>query len=353
MSANTFADCHRILEEALMERCTRCIIPSCFPGAELDEQGVCNHCVRHDHELSRKEESRRKFEGRFAELLETVPREGNYDCLVAYSGGKDSSYTLISMKQRFGLKVLAFTFDNGFLPETTLQNIMKVVEGVGVDYVLVKPDFSLMKRIFVAAATTSLYPRKTVERASTICTSCIAFVKFASLRTAIEQSIPFMTFGWSPGQVSGSSPIFKTNPMIIRSMQKVLYRPLHEVAGDAINPYFLEDKHFENPKAFPYSISPLSFMEYDEDRVLREISAYGWRRPEEVDPNSTNCLINSFANRLHFEQYGYNPYVFELAKLVREGYLKRDEALQRVEHPGDQVTTELVRKRLGLPPAGC
>ena len=335
-----------------MKRCVRCIIPSCFPGVSFNEQDLCNYCARYEEAREKRDEERQKFERRFLELLETVPRGSNYDCLMAYSGGKDSSYTLLSMKQRFGLRVLALTFDNGFLPAATLENIMKVVEGVGVDYMLVKPDFSLMRKIFVAAATTSLYPRKTVERASTICTSCIAFVKFVSLRVAIEQSIPFMVFGWSPGQVSGSSPIFKTNPMIIRSMQRVLYAPLHRVAGDAINPYFLEEKHFEKREGFPYSISPLSFMEYDEDKVLREISTYGWRRPEEVDPNSTNCLINSFANRLHFQQYGYNPYVFELAKLVREGYLEREDALLRVEHPGDRATTETVRERLGLPPIG-
>jgi tRNA(Ile)-lysidine synthase TilS/MesJ len=331
-----------------MRRCSKCILPECFPGVTFQRQGKCNHCIDYEDNLWKWQESKRRFKEKFLQLLDTVPREGNYDCLIAYSGGKDSSYTLKVMVEEYGCKVLAFTFDNGFLPDIAYQNIRRVVEGVGVDYLLVKPDFKLLRRIFVEAARGELYPRKTVERASTICTSCIAFVKFTSLRTAIEQSIPFVVFGWSPGQVAGSSPIFKTNPMIIKSMQKVLHTPLHNIAGDRINAYFLEARHFERAERFPYYISPLSFIEYDEENVLNEISAYGWRRPGGVDPNSTNCLINSFANQLHKHQYGYNPYVFELSKLVREGYLERNEALERVEKPIDPATLDSVRRKLRL-----
>ncbi len=331
-----------------MERCVKCILPECFPGVSFSGEGICNYCAACEENPGRSEESKVKSEKRFLELLGTVPRDGDYDCLVAYSGGKDSSFTLKIMAEKFGLRVLAVTFDNGFLPAITFENMRKMVEGVGVDHIIVKPKFALLKKIFVEATKGNLYPRKTVERASTICTSCIAFVKFISLRIAVEQAIPLMVFGWSPGQVSGSSPIFKTNPMIIKSMQKVLYDPLHRIAGDGIKPFFLEPSHFELSGRFPYAVSPLSFLEYEEKAVLEEISKYGWRRPQNVDPNSTNCLINSFANQLHRQRYGYNPYVFELAKLVREGYLERKEALERVGQLGDSATVELVKERLGL-----
>lgn len=331
-----------------MKRCLRCILPECFPGISFGREGVCNHCIEYDQNIHKSEELRQRFEQRFGELLTSIPRNNQYDCLIAYSGGKDSSYTLKIMTQKFNLRVLALTFDNGFLPELTYKNIRRVVEGLRVDHISVKPNFELLRKIFVEASKGELYPKKTVERASTICTSCIAFVKFISLRTAIEQSIPFVIFGWSPGQVSGRSPVFKTNPMIIRSMQNALYAPLYKIAGDGIDPYFLEPRHFELCEKFPYSISPLSFVEYDEEEVLKEISQYGWRRPEEVDSNSTNCLLNSFANQLHSKQYGYNPYVFELSKLIREGYLERGEALRRVEQPGNSATVELVKEKLGL-----
>jgi len=70
--------------------------------------------------------------------------------------------------------------------------------------------------------------------------------------------------------------------------------------------------------------------------------------PVDTDSNSTNCLLNSFANLVHKQRFGFHPYAFELAKLVREGYLERDEALKRLEQAEDQNTVELVKKKLNL-----
>lgn len=46
---------------------------------------------------------------------------------------------------------------------------------------------------------------------------------------------------------------------------------------------------------------------------------------------------------------GYHPYVLELANLVREGHLTREEAWARVETPENPRMLELVRVRLGVP----
>jgi len=49
-----------------------------------------------------------------------------------------------------------------------------------------------------------------------------------------------------------------------------------------------------------------------------------------VDVHSTNCLLNSYANRVHVKKYGFHLYVFELAKLLREGYMGRDATLKKL-----------------------
>jgi len=56
-------------------------------------------------------------------MLEKVKGKRNYDTFVAYSGGKDSTYTLMTLKQDFGLKVLAVTLDHGFVFPMALKNI--------------------------------------------------------------------------------------------------------------------------------------------------------------------------------------------------------------------------------------
>jgi hypothetical protein len=174
----------------------------------------------------------------------------------------------------------------------------------------------------------------------------MAIVKFSSLRIALEKNIPFIFFGWSPGQIPIASSIMKNNPKIIKAMQKGTFDPLYDLVGDKIKPYFLEDVHFDNSYFFPYNISPLAFLDYDEDKIMQKIAPLGWQRPAEIDANTTNCLLNSFANVVHKNKYGYHPYAFEMAKLVREGYLERSDALQRLNQPENQKTVEFVKKKL-------
>jgi len=74
---------------------------------------------------------------------------------------------------------------------------------------------------------------------------------------------------------------------------------------------------------------------------------FQWRIPRNgIDAHTTNCLLNSYANVIHKEQYGYHPYAFEMAKLVREGYLDRSEALKKLEQPEDLATVLSVKNRL-------
>jgi hypothetical protein len=330
-----------------MKVCRNCILPETFPGIEFDEEGVCNFCLNHKG-IANLKEPKEKHREKFEKLLEEYRGRGSYDCLMAYSGGKDSTYTLTLLKKKYDLKILALTFDNGFIPSETFQNIRNVAEKLGIDHLLFKPRFDLLRKIFVASIKSDMYSKKTLERASTICTSCMGLVKFFSLRTALEKNIPFIAYGWSPGQAPLSSSIFKNNKSMVKTMQSAIFDPLHKIAGEEIDPYFLNQYHFEKDCEFPYNVSPLAFLEYDEDRIFKNMQDLGWKRPGETDPNSTNCLLNGFANLVHKERFGFHPYALELANLVREGYLDRQEALDRINTPEDLDTANRVRRKLGL-----
>jgi tRNA(Ile)-lysidine synthase TilS/MesJ len=107
---------------------------------------------------------------------------------MSYSGGKDSTYTLALLRESYDLNVLAVTLDNGFMPEQTTKNIRLMSERLGFDHILYRPRFDVLKKIFSASTLKDLFPLKTLTRASSICTSCISFVKFFTQRTAVEKS---------------------------------------------------------------------------------------------------------------------------------------------------------------------
>ena len=331
----------------MIKRCKICVLPETFPGITFDEEGVCQYCRKFKGHQNL-EEKKARYRDKFEKLVQKHKGQSGYDAIMCYSGGKDSTYTLALLTREYGLNFLAVTYDNGFLPDQTLRNIHRVTDELKLDHILYRPAFSLLKRIFSACAGEDIYPPQTLMRASTICTSCMAIVKFSALRLAVEKDIPFVVFGWSPGQIPVASSIMKNNPQIIRVMQKATFDPLYALGGERIRPYFLEERHFDGSFRFPTNISPLAFLDYDEENILAEVAKLGWVRPECIDANTTNCLLNSFANVAHRDRHGFHPYVFEMAKLVREGYLDRDTALAKISEKENPEVVASIRKKLGL-----
>ncbi len=312
-----------------MKICTKCILPETFPGINFDEHGVCNFCRDFKGEEALKEE-KQNYYNKFLDLIKQVKGKNDYDATLAYSGGKDSTYTLYLLKEVFKLKVLVITFDNGFISEQAFKNIRTVTENLGVDGIVFKADFKLLKKIFSAGIQNTMYSAKALERASTICTSCIGLVKFTALKIALEKKIPLMAWGWSPGQAPIRSSIMKINPVLFQSTQEMYRKPMEEIAGAEINRYFLSPEQFKSPDIFPYNVSPLAFMDYDEHKIIKKIEELGWVNPEGLDSNSTNCLLNTFANQVHIEKHGFHPYVFEIAGMVRTGVMKRDAGMEKI-----------------------
>ena len=315
-----------------MKLCSRCILPESFPGITFDEEGLCNHCRNYRGDKATTA-LKKKYEQKFLDLLANERKASSYDILIAYSGGKDSTYTLDVLVNRYHLRVLALTFDNGFISPRAEENIRAVCGHLGADLLVVRPNPSMLRSIFRAAAQEELYSMKTLERASTICTSCIGLIKNLVLRTAIEKEIPFVGFGWSPGQAPVQASVMKTNPALMQQALQAIYKPLHRIAGDAINPFFLGESHFARPDMFPWNVHPLAFLPYNEEAIVERIKTYGWVKPADTDPNSSNCLLNAYANHIHRHRYGFHPYVWEIANMVREGIMTREEGLAKCEPP--------------------
>ena len=330
-----------------MKICARCVLPETFPGVRFDAEGVCSYCRGHKGEdklAAKMERARKKFET----LVDEVRGRSGYHCLLAFSGGKDSTYTLWLLRELYDLRVLAVTVDNGFLSPESFSNIRRVVENVNADHILIKPRFDLLKKMFAAVLEKSPFPMKALERASSICNVCMGLVKSITLRIALEQSVPIVAYGWSPGQAPISASIFRLNALMVRQMQGARMAPLAAIAGDALSPYVLSERHLGIRDKFPHSVNPLAFLKYDEQVILEQIERLGWLPPDDTDGNSSNCLLNSLANRLHIEKHGFHPYAFEVAGLIREGVMDRKEGLAKLGDLGSTEVAVAVAKRLGL-----
>ncbi len=331
-----------------MKICKRCILNEKFPGISFDEHGICSFCQKateHEERIANQE----RYSKKFKRLLDERKGKGAYDLIMAYSGGKDSSYTLEILRRDYGLKVLAITFDNGFVSPFALENIRHMVDVLDVDHLLIRPSFKILRKIFSETAKKDIFPPKALERASSICTCCIGFVKAILLKTALEKQVPFIGFGWSPGQAPVQSSVMQTNPRMIAMTMKSFWPKLEEIAGEDLSRFYPTGKDLDRPaSSFPINVHPLAFHPYDEEKIKDHLSAIGWKSPPDTDPNSSNCLLNAFANKVHMERLGFHPYAWEMAGIVRAGGVSRQKALEKISEPADPELVRSVQEKLGI-----
>ncbi len=336
--------------ELTLKICSRCILPETFPGIKFDDHGICNHCRREESTLGKAPLKKAEYRQRLDELVTAVKGHApSYDVVMAYSGGKDSSYTLKLLKERYDLRILALTFDNHFVSPVAWENITKVTDILGVDHIRFKPPWPLMKTLFGITAQQDIFSAPTLLRASSICTACIGMVKSLTLKTALEMAIPLVAFGWSPGQAPIQSAIMKTSPALMSQNQKALGKAIPGELAPQLERYLLPASYYESfADRFPHNIHPLAFFDYDEGHIKTDLEALGWRMPMDTDSNSTNCLLNAFANHCHLKRHGFHPYVWEIANMVRQGVMPRQEGVEKIYSDQDAEQVAYAKAKLAL-----
>ena len=118
-----------------LRRCTRCLLPETFPFIRYDQQGVCNYCNHYKP---------KKLVSTMDELKTVVEpyrrKDGKSDCIVPFSGGRDSTYSLHIVKKELGLNPIAFTYDWGMVTDLARRNIARVCGKLGVENIIVSAD---------------------------------------------------------------------------------------------------------------------------------------------------------------------------------------------------------------------
>ena len=132
---------HRLAERRkTMLRCARCIMPETVPFIKYGQDGVCNYCNNYNS---------RPVKGRNAlgkELAEFRSENGHPDCLVAFSGGRDSSYGLHILRTEFGMNPIAYTYDWGMVTDIARRNQARLCGKLGIEHVWVSADIQAKRR---------------------------------------------------------------------------------------------------------------------------------------------------------------------------------------------------------------
>jgi N-acetyl sugar amidotransferase len=134
-----------------MQYCTKCLMPNSRPRIVFDNDGVCNACRHAENKHEHIDWAARRKE--FLEIIGRYKRDdGFWDCIVPWSGGKDSSSIAYKLKFEFGLNPLLVTFSPQLPTEIGNHNREQMIR-LGFDHVFFRPDQrvhrALAKRFFI------------------------------------------------------------------------------------------------------------------------------------------------------------------------------------------------------------
>lgn len=313
-------------------RCGRCVFPEGFPGVRLGPDGLCNHCAAApsvEVMMADRDERLRQLE----DVVALRSTAGAYDCIVAFSGGKDSTYTLRMLTERYKLRCLAIMVDNGFISPQARMNGRIVTETLGVDLQVFRPAPGFMRRLYrESALATDLHTKAATTRASGICNSCIGLINNYVLRTALEKQVSVIAGGYIGGQIPKDACVLTVNLDALVASRKETVKRLVRVFGRQAEDHFALDNGLVASSRVReiHLVNPMIAARVGEAQILESIAELGWVRTVDTGQNSSNCQLNDLGIAIHVRRHGFHPYTAEIAEQVRSGLMERDLGLRRL-----------------------
>lgn len=130
-----------------LRRCTKCLLPETHETIMFDEEGVCNICRQIEFKDGKINWNERKEE--LTALIEEHRGKYDYDCIIPFSGGKDSTWTLYYLMKEYKIKPLVVRFDHGFLRPGLNESTIRVLRHLGADFHSFTPNWKLVQKLML------------------------------------------------------------------------------------------------------------------------------------------------------------------------------------------------------------
>jgi hypothetical protein len=324
--------------------CNRCVLPEGFPGLRFNATGECELCQA-SPPPGELDQSRERLRDEMEAALDAARGQATYDCIVAFSGGKDSSYTLKLLVEKYRLRCLAVTIDNGFVSDRARANGVAVTAALDVDLLVFRPAPQFMNALYrESALRADLHPPNAVKRASSICSSCIGVINRQMRQLAAQLGVPVIAGGYIGGQVPKDAAVLRVDPAALERAGALTRQKAVATFGPEAAHYFA----VPTSSAKLSIVNPLLTVRVSEAEIIEALRPLGWQPTTDTGPSSTNCRLNELGILLHHRRYGFNPYVFEMAEQVRGGLLDREVALARTRAIPDVAAVADQARQIGL-----
>ncbi len=166
-----------------LKRCSKCVLPETHETIVFDGDGVCNVCRQHEFKQTAIDWTAKKKA--FDELIAAYRGRYDYDCIVPFSGGKDSTWTLYYLIKEYGIKPLVVRFDHGFYRSNLRENTLRTVRALGVDFHQFTPNWKVVQKLMLQSF---------LEKGD-FCWHCHTGIFAYPMRVAVKHVVPLVIWG--------------------------------------------------------------------------------------------------------------------------------------------------------------
>ncbi len=307
--------------------CTHCVMDTTDSVIVFDDSGVCDHCNTFYAKVLPNWDTGAAGQAELDRMVETIRKKGkgkDFDCIIGMSGGIDSSYLVYAAKEILGLRPLVFHVDAGWNSQIAVNNIERLVDGLGLDLFTEVIDWEEMKDLQRAFFRSGVSHIDTPQDHSFFAT----MYKFAT-----QHGVRHILTGANLSTECIRNPIewmyYQSDSRQIRDIHRRFgERPLHNFPLTSILWHKIWLPYARGIKV----LRPLNHMPYikvDARQLLMD--RFGWQPyPQKHFESRFTRFYESYWLP---ERFGYDVRKVQLSSLIVTGQITRDEALAELAQP--------------------
>jgi len=322
-----------------LRRCVRCVLTETMPFITFDDEGVCNYCTNY------RPRNAPKPKKELFDLVEPFRRAHGNDCVVPFSGGRDSCYGLHLIVNELKMKPVTYTYDWGMVTDLGRRNISRMCAELGVENIIVADDIA-KKRENIKMNLTAWLKKPDLGMINILMAGDKHF--FRHVETIKQQTgISLNLWGVNPLETThfksgflGVPPDFAEDKVYSNgAMKQLRYQFLRLKAMSQSPGYFnsslwdtISGEYFRSFHAKTDYFHIFDYWTWDERIVDQCLAMYDWEKAP--DTNTTWRIGDgtaAFYNYVYYTVAGFSEHDTFRSNQIREGQITRAEALVRIE----------------------
>lgn len=327
--------------------CSNCVMDTTDSIIKFDENGICDHCNTYYEKIQPFWHTDRRGHEKMKSLIAEIKKNGKgkeFDCLMGMSGGIDSSYLLYKMVTDYGLRPLVFHVDAGWNSQLAVNNIEKLVDGLGLDLYTEVIDWEEIKDLQLSFFKSGVSHIDVPQDHAFFAT----MYKFAS-----KNNINYILTGGNYSTECVRNPkewmYFQSDSIQLKDIQKQFgtiklerYPVTNILWHKVYLPYIKGIKLFR----------PLDFIPYDKEEAMKTLEEkFGYQRyPQKHFESRFTRFYESYWLP---ERFGFDTRKVQFSSLILTGQMTREEALEELKKKPYDVNTihqdvEFISNKLGI-----